>query len=231
MFILVLVMSLMMNSAPAAKNDAVTSPKAADTDSITAIEKEFNSIEAGTDQTEVIDIDTNPAKAIPAKTVTPEAKPAETKAANIKPTDIKPADVKSSDIKPTDTKAKPVDTKPADTKTTDKPVSTPASKKVTSLDREIMEVAEDHPEIKKYYIIDDKGSKLLVRKELDLNGDGKIDYVYYYDNKKPEDERVAKVAVSNNLDGRFDEIRYYNPDNNQLIRKELDLNFDGRPEI
>ena len=238
MFIAVLIMSMIMNVAPAAKDDAVKPSSITKADANKAVEEEFKDLEDSTDKTEIINVDsdTSPAAvekpavaAKPAQT-TPETKP--------KVPEVKP-EVVQKEIKPegkanTKPEAKPEvipEAKPEVIKAAE--IKAPVPKKETSLNKEIMEVTEENgiQSIKKYYIINNKGEKILVRKELDLNGDGKVDYVYYYDNKKPTDERIEKIAVDNDFDGKFDEIKYYNPDNGQLVREELDLNFDGRPEI
>ena len=231
MFILVLIMSVIMNTAPAAKADGVKPTTVTKDDATKTVEEEFKNLEDDSvDKAEVINVES--------EATSSETKPAEVVV--VKPDEK--ANIKSGAKSETKPEAKP------ETKSETKPevvpeakpdvvkaaeIKAPIPKKETSLNKEIMEVTEENgiQSIKKYYTINDKGEKILVRKELDLNGDGKIDYVYYYDNKKPTDERVEKIVVDNDFDGKFDETRYYNPDNGQLIRKELDLNFDGRPEI
>ena len=116
------------------------------------------------------------------------------------------------------------------------PTPVPVSTKDTalSIERETVELIDENgdgtAEIKKYYFINENGEKILIRKEIDISGDGKIDYVVYYRNKKPGDDKVESIVVDNDFDGKFDEKRYYS-ENGSLIKKELDLNFDGRPDV
>ncbi len=114
------------------------------------------------------------------------------------------------------------------------PVPVPTKETALSIERETVELIDENgdgtAEIKKYYFINESGEKILIRKEIDISGDGKIDYVVYYRNKKPGDDKVESIVVDNDFDGKFDEKRYYS-ENGPLIKKELDLNFDGRPDV
>jgi hypothetical protein len=61
-----------------------------------------------------------------------------------------------------------------------------------------------------------------VRKELDVNWDGRIDLVYEYDEK----ERVSRAAFDLDFDGRVDQTNYY--EQGTLVRKERDLDYNGK---
>jgi len=65
------------------------------------------------------------------------------------------------------------------------------------------------------------GKDLLVRKEMDLNGDGRIDAREFYG---PEGV-LEKVVYDMDFDGQPDVVRFYEKD--QLVRKEYALGFDG----
>ncbi len=62
----------------------------------------------------------------------------------------------------------------------------------------------------------------LVRKELDLNWDGKVDVARWYDDK----EQIEKEALDLDFDGTIDQVNYY--EKGQLVRKERDTNGDGK---
>jgi hypothetical protein len=65
----------------------------------------------------------------------------------------------------------------------------------------------------------------LVRKELDLDWDGRVDLTQYYD------EREAKVreAMDLDFDGKVDSVYFFEKGVN--IRREEDVNSDGRPDV
>ncbi|MBN1114478.1 MAG: hypothetical protein JXA66_03990 [Oligoflexia bacterium] len=85
------------------------------------------------------------------------------------------------------------------------------------------------PEIKRYYVRDASGNNILVRKELDINADGRIDYTYYYTGGLAQ--KVIKIEVDLDFDGIVDEKRYFSPEDGSLVKKEFDLNFDGKPDV
>jgi antitoxin component YwqK of YwqJK toxin-antitoxin module len=65
------------------------------------------------------------------------------------------------------------------------------------------------------------GKEVLVRKFMDLNGDGRIDAREYYN----ADGSLEKVVYDMDFDGQPDVVRFYEKD--QLVRKEYALGFDG----
>ncbi len=107
-------------------------------------------------------------------------------------------------------------------------------KKEIILERETIELIDENgdgiAEIKKYYNLNEDGERILIKKEIDISGDGKVDYIVNYKNKKPWDDKIEIILVDNDFDGKFDEKRFYS-ENGQLIKKELDLNFDSKPDL
>ncbi len=72
---------------------------------------------------------------------------------------------------------------------------------------------------------DAKDYDRLVRKEMDINWDGKVDIVRYYD----ENEQISKEELDLDFDGRIDQWNYY--EKGVLVRKERDLDFNGKPDL
>lgn len=70
----------------------------------------------------------------------------------------------------------------------------------------------------------DISKKRPVRRELDLNGDGRIDLVRLYD----EDGKLKSDEVDSDFDGTFDRILYYR--DAHITRREIDADQDGRFE-
>jgi hypothetical protein len=68
--------------------------------------------------------------------------------------------------------------------------------------------------------------QVLTCKEVDLNHDGKLDAVYYYDDKGVQ---TTLEEFDMDLDGKFDMTVYYA--NGKKVREELDTNFDQKPDI
>ena len=86
------------------------------------------------------------------------------------------------------------------------------------------------PDIYKFFrvITDDPkllGTKVLVRKEIDLNHDGRIDVVKLYDDK----QEVREERTDLDFDGRLDEHSFFAA--GKLVRQEIDLNYDGQPDV
>ena len=82
------------------------------------------------------------------------------------------------------------------------------------------------PDVFDHYVKNADGTDRLVRKDLDINMDGKIDVWRSYDEK----ERLKKEAVDLDFDGRVDVVNIYDPEG-KLVRKESDLQFDGKPDV
>jgi hypothetical protein len=71
-----------------------------------------------------------------------------------------------------------------------------------------------------------KSGLLLVRKEMDLNGDGKVDLWRWY----RDDGSVEKEALDLDFDGKVDEVIFFDA-KGQPVKKEQALNFDGKPNL
>jgi hypothetical protein len=79
------------------------------------------------------------------------------------------------------------------------------------------------PDVWKYSRRDESGNEILVRKERDLNGDGRVDSWERYE----PDGSLSRVAYDLDFDGKPDVTLYFEKD--QLVRKELAFGFDGVP--
>ncbi len=90
---------------------------------------------------------------------------------------------------------------------------------------------DEQPDIFKFYKMapdaKDKTTQIghLVRKEVDINHDGRVDVVILYDDSEVRTEEHTDL----DFDGRIDEKAFY--ENNALVRKEIDLNYDGKSDI
>jgi hypothetical protein len=65
----------------------------------------------------------------------------------------------------------------------------------------------------------------MVRKELDINWDGRVDLTTYYDAR----EEREREAMDLDFDGKVDSVYFYEKGIN--IRRERDLNGDGKPDV
>jgi hypothetical protein len=87
---------------------------------------------------------------------------------------------------------------------------------------------DGRPDIWKFYAATvESGTKLdvLVCKQVDLNHDGRVDVVAYYD----ATGNVVKEEIDLDFDSKFDETVFYEA--GRVLRKELDRNHDGRPDV
>ena len=71
---------------------------------------------------------------------------------------------------------------------------------------------------------DGKDYEKLVRKELDINWDGKVDIARNYDDR----EQVEREALDLDFDGHVDQVNYY--EKGIIVRKERALT-SGRPSL
>jgi hypothetical protein len=88
---------------------------------------------------------------------------------------------------------------------------------------------DQKPDVWKYFQTVDMGGQkieILTCKQIDLNHDGKIDLVYYYDDKGAQ---TTMEEADLDFDGKFDITVYYV--NGKKVREELDTNFDQRPDV
>jgi hypothetical protein len=73
-----------------------------------------------------------------------------------------------------------------------------------------------------------KGSKrVLVRKEMDVNFDQRIDIVEYYEGDAGKEQKIRE-EMDLDFDGRIDMTRHYKDQNVTLV--EMDLGFDGKTD-
>jgi len=77
------------------------------------------------------------------------------------------------------------------------------------------------PNLWKYSVLVAEGRERVVRREVDLNGDGKVDEWDAYD----EDGNLAKAVYDLDFDGKPDLVVSY--EKGQLVKKELAPGFDG----
>jgi antitoxin component YwqK of YwqJK toxin-antitoxin module len=70
-----------------------------------------------------------------------------------------------------------------------------------------------------------KDYERLVRKELDINWDGKVDIARNYDQK----EQIEREALDLDFDGKVDQVNYY--EKGVIVRKESDLASGGKPTL
>jgi len=85
------------------------------------------------------------------------------------------------------------------------------------------------PDVWKFFqTVNVNGQKVqvLTCKQVDLNHDGKLDLVYYYDDKGAQ---TTLEEFDMDLDGKFDMTVYYA--NGKKVREELDTNFDQKADI
>ncbi len=77
------------------------------------------------------------------------------------------------------------------------------------------------PDLWKYSVVVAEGQEKVVRKERDLNGDGKVDVWETYD----DEGNVAKQAYDLDFDGKPDLV--ITSEKGQLVKKEYAPGFDG----
>jgi len=66
---------------------------------------------------------------------------------------------------------------------------------------------------------------VLVRKEVDVNFDGRVDVWQYFDDKG----RIGKDEMDLNFDSRIDVVTYY--EKGKVVRREVNAEFDGPPDL
>ncbi len=80
-------------------------------------------------------------------------------------------------------------------------------------------------DIKNYYRDRSDAARLLVRKEMDLNRDGKIDVISIFDT----DGALEREEMDSDYDGQFDWVDHYQ--NGDRVMSEYDTDNDGRPNV
>jgi hypothetical protein len=79
------------------------------------------------------------------------------------------------------------------------------------------------PDVWTYTRKDASGKEVLLRKEKDLNGDGRVDTWERYE----PDGTLSRAVYDLDFDGKADVTLFFEKD--QLVRKELSFGFDGVP--
>ncbi len=72
---------------------------------------------------------------------------------------------------------------------------------------------------------DGKDVEKVVRKELDINWDGKVDISRTYD----ENEQLQTEKLDLDFDGKVDQVNYF--EKGVVVRKERDLTASGKPSL
>ncbi len=80
-------------------------------------------------------------------------------------------------------------------------------------------------DIRNFYREREDAPRLLVRKELDLNRDGKKDVVTHFD----DDGNLVREDMDSDYDGRLDWTDHYK--DGVRVMSEYDTDFDGRPNM
>lgn len=84
---------------------------------------------------------------------------------------------------------------------------------------------DQQPDIYNYYRERSNASRLLLRKEVDLNLDGRVDIISHFD----DDGTLQKEEMDGDYDGRIDWVDHYR--NGVRVMSEYDTDFDGRPNV
>ena len=82
------------------------------------------------------------------------------------------------------------------------------------------------PDVWKYFVANGQGAQVMTCKQVDLNHDGKVDIIYYYDDTGAQ-SNLEEFDLD--FDGRIDLTVYYA--NGKKIREELDTNYDGQSDL
>jgi hypothetical protein len=72
---------------------------------------------------------------------------------------------------------------------------------------------------------DGKPVMRLVRKELDINWDRKVDITRFYEDK----DAVSREAMDLDFDGKVDQVNFY--EKGLIVRKERDLDSNNQPDL
>ena len=96
-----------------------------------------------------------------------------------------------------------------------------SGKQVVTVDAD----GDKKPDIWKYLVPNGQGAQVMTCKQVDLNHDGKIDIVYYYDQSG---QFTTLEEFDLDFDGRIDESVYYS--NGKKVRAEYDTNYDNKSD-
>jgi len=81
------------------------------------------------------------------------------------------------------------------------------------------------PNVWKYTRRGADGKERVVRRESDLNHDGRIDVWEYFDDAGALERQIVDL----DFDGKADAVLHF--EKGQLVRKELSFGFDGKPHV
>ncbi|MEO0593249.1 MAG: hypothetical protein AAFZ38_06690 [Myxococcota bacterium] len=84
---------------------------------------------------------------------------------------------------------------------------------------------DSQPNVFKFVRSDPEAGQVLIRKDIDLNNDGRVDIVQLYDDKGEMTSEQSDL----DFDGRMDVVSHF--EESTIARKELDLDYDGKPDI
>ena len=84
---------------------------------------------------------------------------------------------------------------------------------------------DGRPEIFNHYRKTLDGTRFLVKKALDLDMDGSVDVVSWFDDAG----RLTKEEMDGDFDGRFDWIDHYQQ--GVRVMSEVDTDYDGKPNV
>ena len=82
------------------------------------------------------------------------------------------------------------------------------------------------PDVWKYFVPNGQGAQVMTCKQVDLNHDGKVDIIYYFDDTGTQ-SNLEEFDLD--FDGRIDLTVYYA--NGKKVREELDTNYDGHSDL
>src|ERR1700690_2092467 len=85
------------------------------------------------------------------------------------------------------------------------------------------------PDVWKFFattMVNGQKTQVLTCKQVDINHDGKLDIVYYYDDKGIQ---TTLEEFDLDFDGKFDLTVYYVQ--GKKVREELDTNYDQKPDL
>jgi hypothetical protein len=84
---------------------------------------------------------------------------------------------------------------------------------------------DEQADVFNFYRVRSKASRLLVRKELDLNWDGKVDVRTWFD----EDGAIEKEEMDGDFDDRVDWIDHYK--GGRRVMSEIDTDYNGSLDL
>jgi hypothetical protein len=125
-----------------------------------------------------------------------------------------------------DKSARKAEAAPAPEKVAPAPIRPPPASNERVSDKDTN--GDDKPDVWVYTVeapgADGQPRQRMVRKEQDLNWDGRVDLTSYYDAR----EELERQAMDLDFDGKVDSVYFYEKGIN--VRRERDLNSDGKTD-